>query len=51
MSEIEGLIKISAKLPKELVDFIDKRASEFNPKLNRQQMVEYIIREYKKREG
>jgi aspartate carbamoyltransferase regulatory subunit len=47
MSEDEELVKISARLPKSIVAFIDKKASVFNPKLNRQQMVEHIIRKFK----
>jgi len=50
MSENEELVKISAKLPSSLVEFIDQKASAFIPKLNRQQMVEYIIRKYKESE-
>jgi hypothetical protein len=47
MSEKEEIIKVSAKLPKSLVEFIDDKASEFVPKLNRQQMIEYIITQFK----
>lgn len=47
MSEKEERIKVSAKLPKSLVDFVDIKKDEFNPKLNRQQMIEFIIRKYK----
>ncbi len=47
MSEKEETIKVSANLPKSLVKFIDDEADGFTPKLNRQQMIEYIITKYK----
>ena len=42
----DEIIKISLNLPKEIVDYVDQMASEEKPRLNRQQMIEKIIRDW-----